>query len=140
MSSQVASRGVPSINDAEHGLPAGHMEGVFERMWANTNVNTAVAHSAGMKKFLVFAAEMGWGKPHIPMDKPVTALFRQLAYIDWLAHQCGFDKKTASQYYSNTKSHFLEVLPLLGYVGTGPWGPKGSHPTMISVALHIVLE
>ena len=40
----MSSRGVLSINDAEHGVPAGHMECVFERMRANTNVNTAVAY------------------------------------------------------------------------------------------------
>ncbi len=136
MPRQIARRGVPPINDAEHGFPNGYLDGVLERQRANANVNTAVAHSTGMKKFLVFVAEMGWCEPYIPMDRPVTGLFRLLAYIDWLAYRCGFSKKTASQYYSNTKTYYLGMLPLLGYVDGGPWGPSGSHPMLISVALH----
>ena len=78
---------------------------------------------------------MGWVEPFIPFDKPVTALFRQLAYIDWLALHCGLDKQTVSQYYSNLKSASLEVLPRMGVVDSGPWGPKVVHPALVSVAL-----
>ena len=129
-------KGLPPINDAEHGFKDGYMDGVFERLRGDTNVNTSVAHSSGMKKFEEFAAEMGWVEHFIPFGKPVTALFRQLAYIDWLAHHCGLDKKTVSQYYSNLKSAPLEVLPRLGVVDSGPWGPKGVDPALVLVALH----
>ena len=89
-----------------------------------------------MKKFEVFVAEMGWSEPVIPFDRPVTALYRQLAYIDWLANQCGLGKQTVAQYYSNLKMFYLRELPFRGIVDTGPWGPAGTHPTLVSVALH----
>ena len=89
-------------------------------MRANSNVNITVAHEAEMKKFELFVAEMGWSEPWIPFDKPLTALFRHLAYIDWLANQCGFSKQTVGQYYSNLKMCYLKALPFRGVVGTGP--------------------
>jgi hypothetical protein len=86
----------------------------------------------------MFAEEMGWEYPFIPMDNPLKGLLRLLAYIDWLSYQCNLSSESVRQVYSNTKTWHLESMPYLkgGYTNCGPWGEKGTHPALISAALH----
>jgi len=88
---------------------------------------------------VLFGEEMGWKFPYIPLDKPRCALFRLLAYIDWLAFKSRLSGDTATQYYSNTKSWYIENAPFLqgGEMShlASPWGLKGQHPDLISIAL-----
>ena len=131
-------RGIPAINDAEYGFPPGYMAGVIDRVRGNKNANTKMAHEAGMKKMVMFADEMGWCYPFIPMENQLCGLLRLLAYIDWLSFQCHLSDDTVRQVYSNTKSWHLENMPFLpgGYTSGGPWGERGFHPAVISTALH----
>jgi hypothetical protein len=133
-----AVRGIPAIDNALHGFPPGYMEGVIARGKANANTHTKLAHQSGMKKLTVFAEEMGWVYPFIPMDNPQRGLFRLLAYIDYLSFQCNLSCDSVRQAYTNTKIWHLENMPFLegGYTGCGPWGEKGSHPALISASLH----
>ena len=89
------------------------MVNVISRLRQNANVHTAVAHEGGLRKMILFGQEMGWKFPYIPLDQPRCALFRLLAFIDWLAFKCAFSGDTVKQYYSNTKSWFLENAPFL---------------------------
>ncbi len=68
---------------------------------------------SGLKKMVLLGEEMGWNFASIPLDQPKCALFRLLAYIDWLAFKCGFSGDTVMKYYSNTKSWYVENAPFL---------------------------
>jgi hypothetical protein len=95
-----------------------------------------VAYGASYKKLVSLGTLMGWKWPYIPMDNPICGMMRLLAYIDWLAYTEGLDKSSVSQTYSNTKSYYLQNLPLwLNTTDPGPWQQKGIHHPLISLAL-----
>ena len=87
----------------------------------------------------LFGEKMGWTFAYIFKSEPRGALYRLLAFIDWLAFKCAFSGDTVKQYYSNTKSwfllnsHYFESAELSHL--PSPWGHKGYHPDLISIAL-----